>query len=127
MWASTSTSVSSASVSSAFSNDISETVGQIKTKLYLGPPWGGGSVFFFPPWGGGESVFFFFFFFFIFIFFFFFFFLSFFVSFEIILRPQNNCFTPCWSIVKKKTVAIGVGKDKMNYWPSAAGLGQYFT
>ena len=27
--------------SSAFSNDISETAGQIKTKLYLGLPWGG--------------------------------------------------------------------------------------
>ena len=37
-----STSVSSASVSSAFSNDISETAGQSKIKLSLGPPWGGG-------------------------------------------------------------------------------------
>ena len=34
--------MSSASVSSAFSNDISETAGQIKNKLYLGPPRGGG-------------------------------------------------------------------------------------
>ena len=39
-------SVSSASVPSAFSNDISETAGQIKTKLYLGPQWGvGGGVY----------------------------------------------------------------------------------
>ena len=39
--------MSSASVSSAFSNDISETAGQIKTKLYLGTPWGGGGLIFF--------------------------------------------------------------------------------
>ena len=44
----------------------------------------------------------------------FFSFFSFFVSFEIILRQQNNCFTPCWSI-GKKTVAIGFGKDKINF------------
>ena len=38
--------MSSASVSSAFSNDIYETAGQIKTKFYLGPPWaGGGGVY----------------------------------------------------------------------------------
>ena len=96
-----SASVSSASVSSAFSNDISETAVQIKTKLLLGPPWGGG--------GGGGSVLIFFS---IFILFYFIFF-SLFVNFEIILRQQNNCFTPCWSIVKH--LAIGVGKDKMNY------------
>ena len=39
--------MSSTSVSSAFLNGISETAGQIKTKLYLGPPCGGGSVLIF--------------------------------------------------------------------------------
>ena len=101
-------------------------LGKLKPN-YIWGLHGVGGVYFFFLHGVGGRVYFFFFFFFHFYFFFFFFFLSFFVSFEIILRPQNNCFTPCWSIVKKKTVAIGVGKDKMNYWPSAAGLGQYFT
>ena len=76
--------MSSASVSSVFSNDSSKTAGQIKTKLYLGPP--GGCIDFF----------------------------SFSVSFDIILKQQNNCFTPCWSIVKKN-VALGNEKDEMNY------------